>query len=342
MDDELADAIAVSLADWDVPYVELAIYGLVDPRHIAAQLREVCVRELRSRPTAPLFYRSSVGAVVGLELDDGTRVVVKAHQPTTTREHLVEVVRLQSRVESQLQLAPKVRAGPVTLCKGLVVIEEFVERGAVRNGHEPVIRRELARTLHEVIQCLGEAGDAPRLAPNLLVDQSRMALWPTPHSNLFDFEATRTGADYIDEIAARARAAMLPVGRFIIGHGDWRCEHVRFAGDKAVVGFDWDSLCSAPEPAIVGATAHMFCADWSVEGHAQAPTLDEARAFVDEYQVAAGRAFTTEDRKLCSASFTYAVAYTSRCGQASGNDSREEPGTFQHLLVTGGEALFHL
>ena len=46
--------------------------------------------------------------------------------------------------------------------------------------------------------------------------------------------------------------------------------------------FDWDSLCCEREPALIGCAAHGFCADWSQESRHQAPTAEEARAFVAE------------------------------------------------------------
>ncbi len=86
----------------------------------------------------------------------------------------------------------------------------------------------------------------------------------------------------------------------------------------------------------------MFCADWSREDVAQAPTLEEARAFVADYQAAADREFTPAERTLCSAAFAYSVAYTSRCSHASGVDARSVPGTFQHLIATVGTGLLDL
>jgi aminoglycoside phosphotransferase (APT) family kinase protein len=135
-----------------------------------------------------------------------------------------------------------------------------------------------------------------------------------------------------DEIAAPARERIAPAGRRVIGHGDWRQEHVRFVGDEPVVAFDWDSLCCGYEPALLGAVAHGFRADWSVAGRRQAPTLDEARAFKRDYEAARGQEFSAEERRLCGASFAYACAYTARCGYAGGGDAREQPGTFQNLL----------
>jgi hypothetical protein len=132
------------------------------------------------------------------------------------------------------------------------------------------------------------------------------------------------------------------VGREVIAHCDWRTEHVRFDGETPVIGFDWDSLWKDREPAIVGAVAHMFCADWSQDEVAQAPTLEEARAFVADYESAAGRSFSKEERALCGAVFAYSIGYTARCSHCSGTDRRNFNGTFEHLIHTEGLRLLAL
>ena len=147
---------------------------------------------------------------------------------------------------------------------------------------------------------------------------------------------------WIDDVARAARARFVAAGELVIGHGDWRAEHVRFEGDRIVGAFDWDSLGKEHEPALVGYTAHAFCADWSRTPPAAAPTIDEARAFIADYEAARGRAFDGAERRLCGAAFAYSYAYTARCGWSLGSDERERPGTFQHLVASHGPTLTEL
>ena len=165
MTDTLISPIAASLGEWDVPHVELAIFGTAEAPQIAKRLEACCVGALNSPPIEVLFYQSSVGTVAGVKLASGQRVVVKAHQPSTTREHLAEVVRLQSIIAAKLGLAPKVLAGPMPLGFGAAIIEEFVDRGSIRNGHDAAVRAGLARALHAVVECLSaeyQTSDSPR------------------------------------------------------------------------------------------------------------------------------------------------------------------------------------
>jgi hypothetical protein len=135
---------------------------------------------------------------------------------------------------------------------------------------------------------------------------------------------------------------MRSAGRLVVGHGDWRVEHLRFDAGRVVLAYDWQSICRTEEAALVGFTAHAFCADWSGDDPRQAPSLEEARAFVADYERARGVPFGGDERTLCGAAFAYSVAYTARCGHAAGYDGRRIPGTFHQLLVQHGAELLQL
>ena len=329
-------AITAHLAEWEQPFVELAIHETSVPRSIAQAIDAFCSRELGSPVAGTLFYRSSVGAVAGVVLADGRRVVIKAHQPDRQPAHLRAAVHLQRFLAEAGLFAPRIIAGLLPLGTGLAVVEEYCSRGEWRDGHDPAVRRALAFGLYRVIRALEPCMN---IADVRSIELPAESLWPTPHSRLFDFEATTRGAGYIDDLARAARRQVTPVGRRVISHTDWRAEHVRFEGDEISVAYDWDSLCSTFEPAAVGAAAHMFCADWSRDDVAQAPTLAEARAFISDYESARGQEFTDEERRSCAGAFAYAVAYTARCGYAAGVDIRHQPGNHQNLIEAHGVGL---
>jgi hypothetical protein len=341
--DHLAPVIAAHLREWEPspPFVELAIFECADAYSIARILNAFCMRNLGSPIVGGLFHQSSVGSVTGLVLDDGRSVVIKAHQPERSREYLAEVVRVQSYLAERRVFATKVVAGPLPLGRGYAIVEAFTDIGSKADAHRPEIRGALAAGLHAIVQACNPLVETTSLGPALLRSAGD-ALWPTPHSKLFDFAASAKGAEWIDDIAERARERMRPVGNLVIGHSDWRVEHVRFSANTPVVAFDWDSLCCEREPALIGSVANGFCADWSQGDNRQAPSLDEARGFVRGYERARGKMFSAEERRLCSACLAYASAYTARCGHAEGRDEREAPGTFQHLVWSERGNLFEV
>lgn len=314
--DRIAAVIAAHLREWEPspPLVELAIFECADAYSIAGLLNAFCVRNL-GRPIAEgLFHQSSIGSVTGVILDDGRSVVIKAHQPERSREFLAEVVRVQSYLAERGVFATQVVVGPLPLGRGYAIAETFTDIGSKADPHLPEIRGALAASLHAIVLACNPLVEATSLGSCLLTSADGR-LWPTPHSKLFDFAASAKGAEWIDDVAERARDQMRPVGNRVIGHSDWRVEHVRFSANTPVVAFDWDSLCCEREPALIGTAAHGFCADWSQGDNRQAPSLDEARAFVHDYERARGKMFSAEERRLCGACLAYASAYTARCSQ---------------------------
>jgi len=338
----LRDVIQEQLASWSQTPVEFAIFATADPGVIATVFERFCREQLGAGVRGALFYQASIGAVAGLELEDGRRVVLKAYQPERTRDRLEEVVRLQGHLSQHGGLAAPVLAGPQPLAQGWGVVEQYVERGSTRDGHAPAVRNALAVSLHAITAQLAPFVASSQLTSQLFSQLAPGALWPKPHSKLFDFEATHTGAEEIDALGAAALRQMTPAGQLVLGHCDWRAEHVRFEGDEPIAAFDWDSLCKEYEPTLVGFIAHAFCADWTRSNYDQAPTLDEARAFVAAYEAARGAPFERDERALCGAAFAYSVGYSSRCGHAFGKKERDVPGTFHHLLAQHGQGLLEL
>jgi hypothetical protein len=334
--------IAQQLSEWETPYVDIAVFGSTDPLTIARTVDDFCRDHLGAGITEYLFCNASIGSVHGVALENGKRVVVKAQQPDKPLDVLREVSRTQSFLAERGLFAPKVLVSPAPFALGHASIEDFIDVGATTDAHRPEIRAALASSLHAITDACRPLVPISQLASHILADLPASQLWAKPHSKLFDFEATSAGADYIDDVARAARQQMVPRGDIVIGHCDWRAEHVRFVDDEPVAAFDWDSLCKVREPFLAGFTAHAFCADWTVQGRAQVPTFDEARAFVADYEQARGRPFDRDERRACGAAFAYSCTYTARCGHALGQDQREEVGTFQHLVAKHGARLIDL
>ncbi len=335
---DLASAIASHLAGWDDPVVERAIFGTGDPRAIAAALERFIAGELGAPVAECLFYRTSVGSVAGVRLDDDRRVVVKAHQPHVAGARLYAVRDVMAALAAAGFPCPRPLVAPAPLASGLATAEDLIDRGELRDGHEPAVRRELARRLAELVALVEVTPSREPLGASWFSGLPAERLWPRPHSPLFDFERTREGAGAIDAIAAEARRVPR-AGARVVGHFDWRAEHVRFDGDRAVAVYDWDSMHVDLEPVVVGAAAHAFCADWERDDVPAAPSVDELRAFVSEYEDARGGRFADNERRTLAGSLVYSLAYTARCVHALGAAADDRGRAFVRLVEDEGAAL---
>jgi hypothetical protein len=313
MDDgvaQLAAVIAARLAEHGDKR-DLPIYGTGDARAIAREIDRFCRDELGGVVARPLFYETSQGSVAGVELVDGRRVVVKAHHPKQDLAGLHESVRVQMHLASRGLYATTVCGGPAPIGRTLATVEAFVIGGVTRDGREPAVRVELARSLFAIVEAC-----RPLVASSSLLSHYL--------AGSHDDEAT-------DELARAARARMQPAGELVIGHGDWRVQQVLFDGDRVVAAHDWISLCKEREPALIGFTAFAFCVDWS-RTPVPVTSLDDARAFVADYEAARGRAFTVDERRLCGALFAYSYAYM----------ARGAGGTFADVVESYGAGLLEL
>ena len=335
---QLVDAISRELATWDTPVVEPAIFETADPASIAAAIGTHVAVSLGSPVAEAFFYRASVGSVAGLILGDGRRVVLKAHQPGVREARLLAVQEVMTALAGAGFPCPRPLVGPVPLGRGVATIETLLDDGELRDGHEPAVRRELARRLVELMRTVAATPARDALGPSWFSGLPADRLWPRPHSALFDFEATASGAETIDAIAAEARGVPRSGAR-VVGHFDWRAEHARFAGDRMVAAYDWDSLHVDLEPVAAGAAAHAFCADWERDDVPAAPTVDELHAFVAEVEAARGRPFDAAERQTLAGAMVYSLAYTARCSHALGARATARSRAFIELVEREGPAL---
>ncbi|HZU13063.1 MAG TPA: hypothetical protein VFB58_09505 [Chloroflexota bacterium] len=302
---------------WGDRPLERAIFGTAESAEIAGMIDTFCREELGAAVQQCHVYESSQGAVAGLLLEDGPDVVIKAHPPGAewTRERLAAVTRVQRSLTAAGIPAPPVVAGPAPLGNGWATVEAFVAEGHDRDGHDPTVRAIMARLLADIAR-LGRDLDVAGIRVGTRAHLERGELWPVPHSAIFDFAATRSGAEWIDALAERAAPFLLrPPGSRVLGHMDWSIKHFRFSVDRVTVIYDWDSLIVEDEPVIVGQTVPTYPARWD-RPVILTPSLADARAFVAEYEAARGRLFTEAERATLGASALYALAYGARCEHA--------------------------
>jgi len=304
------------------PLVQRLVSGDLHGEALAATVSDFTAAHLGAAVAAVEFTTVSVGVVFGLALTDGRRVIVKAHQPRQRRDFLETVHRVQRHLHGHGFPAPAPLLGPRPLGAGLAVAEELVDAGAYRAPHAPRIRRTTAAALAEVIELARPCGRPDGLRHGWRLLSNRDGLWPAEaHDPQFDLEATAEGAEWIDELAAKARAVLDAVDdEPIVGHEDWSAKHFRFLDDDTIgVVYDWDSLTLDTETKIVSTAAATFTANWDLRPRiVVAPSPDEVRGFVEDYFDARGRPVRRSEREALMAAACFVACYTARCERAGG------------------------
>jgi hypothetical protein len=338
------ETLQKEIQTWEAPFVELDCFGTESAERIAGLINDFCRAHLGSGLRGYLFYGASVGSAHGVQLEDGREVTIKVRPPPETNPYLTldrtsleAVCHVMNWLADRGYACPKPILGPTRLANGLATVEEFLDRGDRGNGFDPECRRLIASGLAQLIELLrffdGEVSSLKHF-------RRSDSLYPQPHSKLFNFEKTAGGAEWIDTFAFRARQAEAHEGDPVLGHADWRVQHLRFQEGRIVAVYDWDSLANRPETELVGMSAGAFTADWALEGVRRIPTADDIRADVADYEKARSRSFSKRERASVFANCVYCIAYGARCAHSREPDRVEwEENTWPYLLQTEGEAL---
>ena len=334
-------AIASAFASREGRLLALSILGTADEVRIVRDLDSFCTARLGSGVKEAFFCELSVGAAFGLRLYDDRRVLLKVHPPDWTSPFLETVYRVQRHLYARGFLCPEPICGPLPFARGLATVEAFVDEGEFADAHEPEIRREMVRALARVVDLAGEVPDVEGLLQAWKLPPDH-GLWPVPHNALFDFEATVAGAEWIDEIAGKAKKILdNSPGRMVVGHADWSVKHFRFKGGKVSVIYDWDSLRLGRETNLVGhAATHFPYTEYFDVPRRASP--EEARYFVEGYESARGAPFSEEERAAVSAAATYGLAYTARCEHAIDAGGEDLRWSFREALASYGEEYLRL
>jgi len=302
------DGIDLFLAAHPDSAVALDLLGTVNAEEIRAH-----VQVLDPEARAVFFFSASVGALFGLVRSDGSRVAMKIHKLFSDEAYFDDVQTVQGALADAGLAAPR----PLGR-RGLVLWEEWLDTGNFQDGHQLTVRAAMARGLadfHRLATATGLRPRRPFLRPT-------GTLWPKPHNVLFDFDATSTGAEWIDEIAAATRRVP-DAGTETVGHTDWSAKHFRFDEALRITAiYDWDSVTTDLETAHVGTAAGSFTYTQELDKPVGLwPSASESLAFIEEYEAGRGKPFTAGERQTVHATCVYIRAYAARCQHAYGDDA---------------------
>ena len=305
-----------------------SIFGTTSIRKIAALLDSYCNQQFEQEITACSFAHLSVGATFVVHLGN-QQVVLKAYGDRHPLPALLASFRIQRSLTQTGFPCPDVLSlpqseGETILTAQSVHLDPYAQ--AIASGTSTPeqlcsrlpstahIRRTMAQQLAELIQqCKSYAlQDLPEW-----MELSTAELWHTPHNALFDFEDTKQGAEWIDNVARQAKQQLRAVtGPLVVGHSDWSLQNMSFTGQKLACVYDWDALRIGLEPCFVGGAARVYRHDWRIGAPKPAISVAEIKDFVSAYEAARGWPFTAQEYQTIGAAVVYTAAYGLRCAHA--------------------------
>ena len=208
----------------------------------------------------------SVATVYAVQLGDGARAVLKLHAPVAGVRFLLAVQRVQRHLATAGFPCPRPLAPPVPFGDRLMTAEAYLDAGETPDAREPGTRAAMAAGLARLVVLCRPLVHLAGLREN-------------PWSD----------AEPGD-------------GPLVVGHTDWRAQNLRVDRGRLSAVYDWESLTVLEEPALVGAVAAAFTADWT-HGPAYFPSREESREFVKDYERARRRRFTPAEQATVREAF---------------------------------------
>ena len=288
---------------------------------------------------------ASAGCVLGIKLESGDNVVIKAYQSRWDAPLLAAVQAVEARVANEGLPCPRPLAHPTQIREGrsnLAVVETWLPDPGMQPGGSAAARRVSAHGLARQIDVCRDLPGVGALANHPLRSDGD-TLYGVPHSPLFDFDTTATGAEWIDDILRRAKTfRQQDMAPPVVAHTDWSARNVRFDEKELLAVYDWDSVALATESTALGQAAMT----WSVTadpGGTAFPDLDSVLAYCDDFERARTSPFTARQRRATHGAAVYLLAYAARCEHslAVRGMARPDQDAARLRLAALGEALIN-
>jgi hypothetical protein len=236
------------------------------------------------------FWEGYLSTVMGVETTSGRQVVVKIRRPA---ERLEACGMVHRRLFDAGFACPEPLVGLEPLGPFVASAETLISGGELWpvSGRSP---DPFAHALAALIAAAPAPTEVATLEPPLPwtgPDRQQLGLWPSPDDRDVDLNAI-DGPDWLDEAGRVARSRFEESGEhLVVGHGDWYTGNLRWSGLGLHVAWDWDSVIAASEAWIVGLAAAVYPA---TEAGTEA-TIAETEGFLNAYQTARGRTFSTDE-----------------------------------------------
>jgi hypothetical protein len=255
-----------------------------------------------------LFRRGHLAAVLGLQLADGRRVVVKLRPPAARIRGCVAV---QRHLHSAGFPCPQHLAGPQPLGDQVATAEGWMpgEPIAIDGAAIHASAAALAELIAKAPPPAAVASLAPA-PPWVRWEQDEAGTWPPPDDLDLDLN-DRAGPPLVDEVGAKARSRLLQArGEPVCAHVDWEGHNMLWQNGRLSAVLDWDSVAALPEPAVVGAAAAVFPSTPDATVVAASP--EQADAFLHAYLAARGSRWSDGDWQVAWAAGLWLLAFNAK------------------------------
>lgn len=289
--------VAARAIEQTAPLTE-AVFGTTDADDVVLALEGFCAAHLGADPISCSFWEAEIGLTLGLEVDDGTQVVLRCHPPEVGREHLGAVAAVRRHLFSARFPVPELLAGPHHLGRGFATAESFVRPPPAIDMRPQDRRSLLARGLCRLNLAASQAPGKEALATFV------------PDSDGLD------SSEAIDDLVGLAGERMVDDGtpsESVATHLDWCADHVRVDGGAIRMILGWNALYSAREPVAIGWISARFLGSiGGAEGVRPYPTPDESDAFIAAYSSLRKTPWGDSERKTVGAARAFSLADAAR------------------------------
>lgn len=345
--DAFADFIKKEIkADRENQVLAKSIFGTEDETVVASLVDLYCREQLKSRVARPLLFEISVGAGVGVELQDRRSVFIKFLTGKQDLGALQSICDFQGFLYDRGFPCPRVLKQPLPFnqSRNVVLTQAFTDVGQYVDTRNPLYRQEMANLLwrlHELASGYMQNHDLSAFKREIIQFER---LWPDPHNALFDFSRHADRCGWVDDCARRSLEiiqALQGCDSPLLSHTDWSSKHFRFdEAGKATIIYDWDSIQYLGELSSLAKAAATFPYNWHTGQSSHTPTLAEARGFIADYEQARGAPLTEEQLRYCSAHSAYVIAYICKCRYSLNPDEAEQAEESVLLRETRGGVYF--
>ena len=337
-----------------------ALFGTDDPETVRLQIDTFLLRHLGTGVEAIEFTKLGDGVVLGVLTHDARHVVVRVHPPGMNVPFRRAVQEVQLLLAANGFPAPQPLLDAQPFGVGMATVESALVQLPPGDTRDRMIRRALADGLAAFIRLSAPLASRPEFAgrgplrpgaPGSVFPPPFSSSTTEPSNGAIDYPATAVGAEWIEELGARARMLLLgaPNAPPVVGHFEWRDENVPAAGGRIAAVYAWNSIGTATEAVVVGSAAHQFTisavsptSPTSGAGDRPAlrvPTLLEVQEFMTDYEAARGTPFTTAERVTARTAYVFCTAYGARCEHALAATGHPTSTAFREQLAAHGAAL---